>query len=556
LSLYNENCNTDQISNFDNDFGVIVNGLGKILRTLKSMIHARTELIMRKIWIRLLAGCLAVLINLTTTGTVWASTPKKTGDPKFQGIPLQCYVSLADAGTSPEAKVAAYTEIAGQYLEFQSPDRAKKVLEKSIATAQDIVNPSLKAFALLDTAGRLTKASDLKLAADTLDNTLKIAKDLPDPVDRVFAYIKIAQAYGEAGKKEKAQNLLDTTIKATPEVIDPYARSRAFAAISNVYTELGDDFKSESAISEATQLLLMIENRNIKNRAQVEIAGSYAQAGNHAQAIASLSKVFQEFDAIRDTAIAAAKDAAKNAKSAKKSLPKTATKDVKKEDSSEENAAPPDPQVVEQTETANAEILKTRSLFLVASQYLVGKQYDKALEVIANLDAKSMEKNIGIANVAIAYAKDKKTDEAIKLLAQSLEGLDAFPPSIDGFNLLIEVGRQYQSLNKTEEAKQVWGKASSLAKKLTQPAQRLLALNIMASNYGEFGLIDQVEPILQDSFALTKTAPDPNIRSRAFSDISSAYWAIGQRNKAKEIAKEIENPKEQEQLGKLYTCAS
>ncbi|MFM7885850.1 MAG: hypothetical protein ACKPCM_03980, partial [Pseudanabaena sp.] len=368
-------------------------------------------------------------------------------------------------------------------------------------------------------------------------------------------YNKIAQAYGEAGKKEKAQNLLDTTIKATPEIIDPYARSRAFAAIANVYTELGDDFKSESAISEATVLLSMIENRNIKNRAQVEIAGSYAQAGNHAQAIAYLSKVFQEFDAIRDTAIAAAKEAAKNAKTAKKSSPQVATKAIKKEDTSEEKS-PPDPQVVEQTETANAEILKTRSLFLVASQYLVGKQYDKALEVIANLDAKSMEKNIGIANVAIAYAKDKKTDEAIKLLAQSLEGLDAFPSSIDGFNLLVEVGRQYQSLNKSEQAKQVWGNALGLAQKLTQPAQRLLALNIMASNYGEFGLIDQVEPILQDSFALTKTAPDPNIRSRAFSDISSAYWAIGQRDKAKEIAKEIENPKEQEQLGKLFTCAS
>lgn len=507
---------------------------------------------MRKIWIRLLAGCLAVLVNLTTTGAVWAATPKKTGDPKFQGIPLQCYVSLADTVASPEAKVAAYTEIAGQYLEFQSPDRAKKVLEKSIAAAKDIVNPSLKAFALLDTAGRLTKTADPKLAADTLDSTLTIAKDLPDPTDRVFAYIKIAQAYGEAGKKEKAQNLLDTTIKATPEVIDPYARSRAFAAIANVYTELGDDFKSESAISEATELLSMIENRNIKNRAQVEIAGSYAQAGNHAQAVASLSKVFQEFDAIRDTAIAAAKDAAKTAK---KSSPKVATKAIKKEDASEEKT-PPDPKVVAQTESANAEILKTRSLFLVANQYLVGKQYDKALEVIANLDAKSMEKNIGIANVAIAYAKDKKTDEAIKLLAQSLQGLDAFPPSIDGFNLFIEVGRQYQSLKKTEEAKQAWVKALDIAQKLTQPAQRLLALNIMASNYGEFGLVDQVEPILQDSFALAKTAPDPNIRSRAFSDISSNYWAIGQRDKAKEIAKEIENPKEQEQLGKLFTCAS
>ena len=151
---------------------------------------------MRKIWMRLLAGCLALLVNLTTTGAVWAASPKKAGEPKFQGVPLQCFVSLADAGTSPEAKVAAYTEIAGKYLELQRPDQAKKVLEKSLTTANTINTPSLKAFALLDTAGRLTKASQPKLAVDALGNALAISKDLPDPVDRVFANIKIAQAYG------------------------------------------------------------------------------------------------------------------------------------------------------------------------------------------------------------------------------------------------------------------------------------------------------------------------------------------------------------------------
>jgi len=510
---------------------------------------------MRKIWIRLLAGCLAVLINLTTTSAVWAAAPKKTGDPKFQGIPLQCYISLADAGNSPEAKVAAYTEIAGQYLELQRPDQAKKVLEKSILAANDIVNPSLKAFALLDTAGRLTKASQLKLATDTLDSVLAISKELPDPVDRVFANIKIAQAYGEAGKKEIAKNLLAATIKATPEVIDPYVRSRAFAAIANIYTELGDDFNSESAISEATELLSMIDNRNTKTRARVEIAGSYAQAGNHAKAVASLSNVFQEFDAIRDNAIASAKDAAKNAKTTQKSFPKVATKSLKN-DSAKDEKDVPDPQVVEQTERANAEILKTRSLFLVAGQYLASKQYDKALEVINNLDEKVIEKSIGLANVAIANAKDKKVDAANKLFAQSLQDLSKFAPSIDVFNILVEIGRQYQTLQNTEQASKTWDQALAIAQKLTQPAERLLALNIIASTYGEFGLVDKVEPILQDSFALAKTAPDPNIRSRAFSDISSTYWAIGQRDKAQAIAQEIENPKEKEQLGKLFTCAS
>ncbi len=502
---------------------------------------------MRKIWMRLLAGCLTMLVNLAPTSAVWAASPQKVEEPKFQGVPLQCYVSLADENNSPEAKVAAYSEIAGKYLEFDRPDQAKKVLEKSLTATNAIATPSLKAFALLDTAGRFIKASQPKLATDALNSALAIAKALPDPVDRVFANIKIAQAYGEADKKEKAKNLLADATKATPEVIDAYVRSRAFAAIANIYTELGDDFNSEASIAAATDLLPMIDDRNTRARARVEITGSYAQAGNHPKAATSLGIVFQEFDAIRDDAISAAKEAAK------KPISKIATKSLKKDDLKAEKAvSKSDSKAVEQAAIANTEILKTRSLFLVASQYLLSKQYDKALEVINNLDGKSVEKSVGIANVAIAYAKDKKIEEANKLLDQSLQGLSKVAPSIDVATLLIEIGRQYQTIKAPELAIKTWDQALAIAKALPQPAERLFALNSIASIYG---LADKVEPILIDSLAIAKTAPDANIRSRAFSDISSTYWAIGQHDQAQKIAKDIENPTEKEQLGKLFTCA-
>ena len=521
---------------------------------------------MRKIWTRLLAGCLAVLINLTTTGVVWAASPKQAKDLQFQGIPLQCYVSLADTAPSPEARVAAYTQIAGKYLELQRPDQATKVLEKGVTAANAIATPSFKAFALLDTAGNLTKASQLKLASDALDGALAIAKTLPDPVDRVFANIKIAQAYGEAGKKEQAQNLLAEATKATPEIIDSYVRSRAFSAIANIYTELGDDFNSEAAIAAATDLLPMIEDRNMRSRARVEIAGSYAQAGNHVKSEASLAAVFQEFDAIRDNAIAEAKNAAKNTKlAAKKSALKVATKSLQK-DALQKNitkdekpaATPdptPDPKVVEQTAIVNAELLKTRSLFLVANQYLVSKQYEQALEVINNLDGKSVEKSVGIANVAIAYAKAQKNDQASKLFAQSLQGLATVTPSIDVATLLVEVGRQYQLIKVPELAVKAWEQAQAIAQNLPEPTERLFALNSVANIYAEYGLADQAEPILQNTIAIAKTISDANIRSRAFSDISSNYWTIGQHDQAKAIAQNIENPIERQQLTQLFNCA-
>ena len=499
---------------------------------------------MRKIWMQLLAGCLAMLVNLAPTSVVWAASPQKVEEPKFQGVPLQCYVSLANENNSPEAKVAAYSEIAGKYLEFERPNQAKKVLEKSLTAINMITTPSLKAFALLDTAGRFIKASQPKLATDALNSALAIAKALPDPVDRVFANIKIAQAYGEADKKEKAKNLLADATKATPEIIDAYVRSRAFAAIANIYTELGDDFNSEASISAATELLPMIDDRNTRARARVEITGSYAQAGNHPKAATSLGIVFQEFDAIRDDAISAVKEAAK------KPIAKIATKSLKKDDLKE---AVSKSEAVEQAAIANTEILKTRSLFLVASQYLLSKQYDKALEVINNLDEKSVEKSVGIANVAIAYAKEGKIEEANKLLDQSLQGLSKVAPSIDVATLLIEVGRQYQTTKAPELAIKTWDQALAIAKALPQPSERLFALNSIASTYD---LAAKVEPILIDSLAIAKTAPDANIRSRAFSDISSTYWAIGQRDRAQEIAKDIENPTEKEQLGKLFACAS
>jgi tetratricopeptide (TPR) repeat protein len=129
-------------------------------------------------------------------------------------------------------------------------------------------------------------------------------------------------------------------------------------------------------------------------------------------------------------------------------------------------------------------------------------------------------------------------------------------PSIDVFTLLVEIGRQYQTLKSTDLAAKAWDQSLAIAKNLTQPVDRLFALNIMASTYGEFGLTDKVEPILQESLAIAKTAPDANIRSRAYSDISSTYWAIGQRDKAKEIAQTIENPTEKDQLEKLFACAT
>jgi hypothetical protein len=54
---------------------------------------------------------------------------------------------------------------------------------------------------------------------------------------------------------------------------------------------------------------------------------------------------------------------------------------------------------------------------------------------------------------------------------------------------------------------------------------------------------------------ITKTVTDINIRSRALSDISSTYWAIGQRDRAQALAKGIANPNEKEQLLKLFACA-
>jgi tetratricopeptide (TPR) repeat protein len=516
---------------------------------------------MQKTWIRLLAGCLALLINFTSTSAVWAATSQKAIEPKFQGVPLQCYMTLADTGATPEARVAAYTEIAGKYADAQRLDQAKKVLGKSLTTAAAIADPSLKAFAFLDTAGSFTKLSQPKLAVQALDKSLTISKTLPDPVDRVFATIKIAEAYGEAGKKETAENLLTEATKSMPEIFNPYVRSRAFAAVANVYTTLGDDFQSESAISAATELLPMIEDGNARARAQVEITGSYAQAGNHAEAVASLGQTFRSFDDIRDQTIALAIEADKktkeNAKKPDSKLKSTLNSKVSsKTDSQEESQPSPDAEAVKKSAIATAEKLKMRSLFLVTGQYLASKQYEKALEVIGNLDDNFVEKSIGLANVAIAYVKDKKIDVATPLFEQSVQSLTKVASSIDAVTLLIEVARQYQTIKLPELAIKAWDQALAIGKNLPQPAERLFALNTLASNYAEFGLNDKVPPILEESLALAKTAPDINIRSRAFADVSNTYWAIGQRDRAKEVSQTIENPLEKEQLTKLFACAS
>jgi tetratricopeptide (TPR) repeat protein len=518
--------------------------------------------IVRKLWKGLLTSGLAFLISLSNTGLVWAGVTPQGKEPTFQGIPLQCFVSLAESGDAPDAKVAAYTEIASKYAELDRPEQAKQILEKGVATAQAIASPNIEAFALLDLAGRLTKLKQEPLAIATLDEAFPISTKLEDPVDQVFALIKFAQSYGEAGNREKANRILENAIQETAKLIDPYVRSRAFAAIANSYTAIGNDFQSESAISAATDVLAMIDDPNIRTRARVEIAGSYAQAGNHSKSAATLATAFAEFERMRDQDIASLKADTQNMAKAK-TLNKVSSANTKTSANNKLSPAKDSEalQAKEKLAIANAESLKTRSLFLVASQYIASEQYEKALEVIANVDKMSIEKRVGIANVAIAYAKNAdQRDRALALFEQTLDGLEQVPPSIDVFTLLLEVGRQYANIQAPELAIQTWQQALTVAQNLNQPAQRLFALTNLASVYGELTdqpqLTDQVPAILETSLAIAKTAPDPNIRSRAFSDISSTYWAIGQNEQAQKLAQDIENPTEKEQLLKLFSCAS
>jgi len=428
-------------------------------------------------------------------------------EPKFQGIPLQCYLDeVNQAGIPANVKVGGLLEIANKYKEAQAPKTALDLLGQSATAANTIENPSTRAFALQEIAHNYSRNDAPTAAVPLLDQAVPLINEFKDPIDQTFAKIKVAYEYQQAGQTAAGSKLLESALADAQQISDPYARARALTAVANVFTELGQDFQSEVALKTAAANLEAITDAQTQARVRVEIAGSYALAKNDAQSALALKQAFATLD--KDTTLEAA---------------------------------------------AKADF-QAKAFGLVAAEYIQGKNLDQALRVINNIADDSIEKPLGLVKLAEKYRPTDATKSKL-LLEDTVTKLTPLPMNVEKVLAYGEVARQYRELGDKPAAQLALQAATRFISGITNNEEKIFVMTNIANNYSELGQKSSAETLLGQAASLAANVTDSTIKSRALADISGVYWATGNTTKAQNTLAQVENPIEKDSLNKLFTCA-
>jgi Tetratricopeptide repeat. len=429
-------------------------------------------------------------------------------DVKFQGIPLACYVSASELIPDNNGRVFSLLEIASKYSEAKQYEQAVAILDQALEQIKDSPDNSSKAFLLVELADRYASANQKQKAGTVLNQAFTLIKGFPNKTDRVFAGVKIARTYAKLDQKDKADRLLKQALPISADIVDVYAKSRAYEAIASALISIDDLETANTALLKGQEYAGMALEASTRSRSLIELAGTYAELKDHKNAIKFLQDAFDE--------------------------------------------------VGEEIPPAYKQDFMARAFALVVERYLTTNQYDQAAQVIANIPDTSIEKAIGLLNLASAYRKSNQPELALSTLEQSLNKAKPLPDSLDKAALFTEISQGYRQLDKPEQAKELMEQSQQIARKLTNPAEKIYALSSLASQYADLGQMDTAKQLLDQSLAVleeTDKTKKLGNRDRAASDIAGLYWQVGETAKAQTLADSLGDSPEKQQLQTLFNCA-
>lgn len=191
----------------------------------------------------------------------------------------------------PSAKSAAYTEIAGVYLQSGQKDRCLEVLSDALRTADSLKKPEEKASRLAriarvyGEAGNSSGAGELftraKLLARAAESPAQTAAALFDIVheyiesgllneadtviselqkmvlnpennfDTAAELIGIAEACAAMRRTDKCADILELTLAAIPSIEDYWFRTERLVAVAELYIEIGSPGNSLRVLEKA-----------------------------------------------------------------------------------------------------------------------------------------------------------------------------------------------------------------------------------------------------------------------------------------------------------------
>ncbi len=429
-------------------------------------------------------------------------------DAKFQGIPLHCYVSASQLIPDNNGKVFSLLEIASKYSAAKDNDRAGTVLDQALDQIKTSPDNSAKAFLLVELAERYAQANQKQKAGTVLNQAFTLVKGFPNKTDRVFAGVKIARAYAKLDQKDKADRLLKQALPISADIVDVYAKSRAYEAIASALISIDDLETANTALAKGQEYAGMALEASTRSRSLIELAGTYAELKDHKNAIKFLQDAFDE--------------------------------------------------VMEEIPPAYKQDFSARAFALVVERYLGTQQFEQARQVLANIPDTSIEKAIGLLNLANGYRKSGQTELALSTLEESNNKAKLLSDSLDKAALLTEIAQGYRQLGNPDQAESLMQQTQEIAQKLTNAPEKIYALSSLASQYADLGKMETAKQLLDQSLAVVeetdKTKKLGN-RDRAVSDIAGLYWQVGETTKAQTLADSLGDSPEKQQLQALFTCA-
>ncbi len=188
-------------------------------------------------------------------------------------------------------RAKALREIAEAYVLLQDLDQASNLLEKALASAEQIDHSSSRAELLREIAEAYVLLQDSDQASNLLEKALASAEQIHSSYARAEALRAIAEAYVLLQDSDQASNLLEKAL-ASAEQIDHsyYFRAEALRAIAEAYVLLQDSDQASNLLEEALASAEQIHSSYARAEALRAIAKAYIQLKDSSQA----SKLIEE----------------------------------------------------------------------------------------------------------------------------------------------------------------------------------------------------------------------------------------------------------------------
>ncbi|NJK34129.1 MAG: hypothetical protein HC919_03790 [Oscillatoriales cyanobacterium SM2_2_1] len=439
---------------------------------------------------------------------IWLGAPEIAEAASFQGIPLQCYVDLAEQENgNNEGQAFALLQLGDRYEAAAERDRAIALLGRAADIGAKIEREGIRALVLLESGKRLAAAGEQRRAAVIFDRVLAVVREFKAPQERMFALIQVSQGFHQANLDSRAGKLLTQVFNEARTLPDAYTRARAYTAIAAGFSEIGEPYRFRQSQTLAAQNSLEVQDLAQRARTFAELAGTFVIAREHELAIETLSQAFRD-----------AGDA--------------------------------------QEKAAIQKQFEPLAFSFIASKYVEQEDYDRALEVVSNIPATSPEK--AIALLAIAKKLTKLAPErAIAVLDQSLETLLGLTNSLDKVLTMNEVAETYHRADLTRSGERTLDQATEVANSLAEPLEQIAALNVLAQGYLDVGATsERVLPVVTQSEALVNSLENEVQRDRLRADMVTLYWGMGLPDGARERVSALSNESERAQLTTLLDCAT